>query len=531
LFFLIIPALLFLVLYSPNVHGPVDLFHEGEALAPAFEISHGKLPFRDVYLQHGWGVNAFRAQLAFLLFGESVAAHRRLSYGASGLLVPIAWIGVYLLLYSLFEKKVWILPILLLLALADVLITDRHLLPFLSFALLMSAVRGRRRFLLIAGALAGAAIFYSLDTGVYAFVIGILFLAACSIGDRSRSASDFGKSIVVFLAGAIAASLPFLLYLLGHGLLDDFFSNIYLQLRYQQETWGIAPPSAASLLGPFENATVRNRTFYVFIKWYFPALVYVITLIALLPVLRSRSLHKKDLPIALVLLMGIVFYPSALGRADEGHLMYAVAPFWILGVCFLSRAGGLKNEEVNAQSAFRYRRLLFSRTAAILVIVGFALYFWATCRNGGALQQRYHLARWKQSGMPGFVELNIERSGGIKVPAQQAKDIEETVAFINQHTQPDDPVFDFSNQGIYYFLSGRQNSTMFCQTAYAIPARLQAKALEQLRASPPAVVIMREEAAYNPRRRQPAIDEWLQTEYEEAARIGPNIILLPAQRS
>jgi hypothetical protein len=284
--------------------------------------------------------------------------------------------------------------------------------------------------------------------------------------------------------------------------------------------------------GPFENATVRNRTWYVFIKWYFPALVYILTALALLPRLRARSLSKEEAPILLVLITGIVFYPSALGRADEGHLMYAIAPFWILGVCLLARPRFLMfsntDQEAGESAPFqRFRRLFSGPIAAILIVISFALYFWATCRNGGMLQNRLQLAKWKSAGMPGYVSLNLERAGGIKVPARQAEEIEGTVAFIAAHTRPDQPIFDFSNQGAYYFLAGRKNSTMFCQAAYAIPTPLQKTALQQLEHSPPAAVILSEEPRYAPYQRQPLIDEWIRQRYEMAAHIGRNIILLP----
>jgi hypothetical protein len=531
-FLAIIPFLLFIVLYNPDINGPIDLFHEGESLSPAFEISHGKLPFRDVYLQHGWGANVLRTKLAFFLFGEnSVATNRNFRHGQSGILPPIIWIGVYLLLYALFRRKIWILPAFLLLALADVRFVDRHLLPILSVALLAWGMQGRRNAFLFSGMLAGAAIFYSLDMGMYAVLIGFVFITLYFIGDRF-SPFNFGKSAGRFAIGAAIGVFPFVLYLLLHGIFDDFVRNSYFQLRYQHEVWGIAPPSPASLLGPFENVTARNRTVYAFIKWYLPALVYVLTALSLVPAIIARSFEKRDMPLLLILIMGIVFFPSALGRADEGHLMYAIAPFWILGVCLLERSFSLvisrrkKTDDENLPP-LHYRRLYRRPLVTVLIILGLGLYFWVTCRNGGILQQQFKMLKAKPVEARRYVTLKGEQSGNVMVPKWQAEEIEKTVAFIDTYTGPDEPIFDFSNQGAYYFLASRRNSTMFSQAAYAIPMPLQEKAVAQLEQELPAAIILREGAAYSPEQREPLIDEWIWQRYAEAAHIGRNIILLP----
>jgi hypothetical protein len=532
-FFAVIPFLVFVVLYSSNINGAIDLFHEGESLSPAFEVSHGKLPFRDVYLQHGWGVNVLRTKLAFFLFGQdSVAANRTFHFGRHGVLTPIIWIGVYLLLYTLFRRKIWILPAFLLLGLADIRFQDRHLLPILSIALLAWGTQGRRNAFLFSGALAGAAIFYSLDMGIYAVLIGFAFIASYSIGDRSSSFSDFGKSARHFAIGAAIGAFPFILYLLWHGIFDDFVRNSYLQLRYQQEVWGIPPPSPASLLGPFKTVTARNRALYAFIKWYFPALVYVLTALSLAPAIVAGSFDKRDAPLLLMLIMGIFFFPSALGRADEGHLMYAIAPFWILGMVLLELSSSLvfsrrKSADDVSLPPLHYRRLYRGALVTFLIILAFGLYFWATCRNGGILQQRFEMLKAKPAEAQGNVNLQGERSGNVRVPEWQEEEIEKTVAFIDSHAGPDEPIFDFSNQGAYYFLAGRRNSTMFCQAAYAIPEPLQQKAVAQLEQAPPAAVILREDAKYAPHKREPLIDEWIRQRYAEAAHIGRNIILLP----
>lgn len=535
IFFVAVPFLIIAVLYESDVNGPIDLFHEGESLTPASETLRGKLPFRDIYLQHGWGANLLRSKFAFALFGVSAEANRRMSHGSvKGYLIPLAWISVYFLLYALFRKKILIVPTLAILGFADTLICDRHILVFLSMAFL---VFGKKRYGLnffLAGVLALIGFFYSLDTGVYAFAIGATFIAVCSIAGCKNPKGYANKAVISYLSGAAIGAFPFVCYLIWQGILDDFMMNCFFQLRYQAETWGIPLPSLASLLGPFENATTRNRTIYAIIKWYYPVLTYVLVCILLIPKLALRKLDESDLPLMLIVIAGIFFYRSAAGRADEGHLMYAIAPFWIMNFCFIERAllhvreRGAEPDIEEPPWSRKFHRICFNYFSICLVVVGLALYFWATCKNGGIVQRKTSLRSWKKETLPQYVALNVSRAGKIKLPPEQAEEIERTVAAIQAHSDWDQPIFDFSNQGAYYFLADRTSSIRFCQIAYATPPPLQERVVEELESSAPALVIIREGSAPEwavPN--QPLIENWIRENYPFKLELGPNAILLP----
>ena len=51
--YVILPVFIYLLTYSGNIHKEIDLFHEGERLAPLDEMLRGGVPFRDIYIQHG----------------------------------------------------------------------------------------------------------------------------------------------------------------------------------------------------------------------------------------------------------------------------------------------------------------------------------------------------------------------------------------------------------------------------------------------------------------------------------------------
>ena len=66
--YVILPIFIYLLTYSASIHGNIDMFHEGERLAPLNEMLHGGVPFRDVYVQHGLFQNAYLAWFGSLLF-------------------------------------------------------------------------------------------------------------------------------------------------------------------------------------------------------------------------------------------------------------------------------------------------------------------------------------------------------------------------------------------------------------------------------------------------------------------------------
>jgi hypothetical protein len=120
------------------------------------------------------------------------------------------------------------------------------------------------------------------------------------------------------------------------------------------------------------------------------------------------------------------------------------------------------------------------------------------------------------------------------VPPQQAEEIENTLAVIKACSNDNDCIFDFSNQGAYYFLADRKNSTSYPQAVYATPDKLENLMLSELKQTPPALVLLRDKEAPGwaiPR--QLLVRLWIQDWYPKKLLIGPNSILLkpsPASR-
>ena len=66
--YVVLPVFIYLLTYSGDIHKEIDLFHEGERLAPLDEMLRGGVPFRDIYIQHGVFQNAYLAWIGGQLF-------------------------------------------------------------------------------------------------------------------------------------------------------------------------------------------------------------------------------------------------------------------------------------------------------------------------------------------------------------------------------------------------------------------------------------------------------------------------------
>src|SRR5262244_85752 len=77
--------------HNGRIDGNLDTYHEGERLACFDALEAGRLPYRDIFVQHGLGEDIVKPWLACKLIEPSVAALRRTggnAYIYRGILPP-----------------------------------------------------------------------------------------------------------------------------------------------------------------------------------------------------------------------------------------------------------------------------------------------------------------------------------------------------------------------------------------------------------------------------------------------------------
>jgi hypothetical protein len=570
--YVLIPAIIYILIYNGGyIHGAIDMFHEGERLAPLNEALRGGVPYKDVYLQHGLFHNFLRPFLAAKLFGPSLASDRLLG----NILEPLGHIGFYLLALQVFRSKLSAF-LLLWVFLSGVseeflyrkisYISGRLLFAYFSLATLvfyLNRVRKspffQRKYLswlpAIAGIFSMIAVFYSLEIGLYTTVTCLLFLLVFGLSPQASGVSESlwkrilqrGKNgfrpLLVYVAGLFIVLIPVSIYMIIHGAFDDMLINSYIQTHYQGIIWGVSfPPLFPELAKIKSIESLKAFILSITFKWYMPILTYLIALTYLAyQTIRFRLWKEKSNVILLLLtIAGIVFLRTMLGRSDGAHF-YGIAFAWILGMylvesLFVSIWKELKMDFGVSVSWHSHKPIStlshpFSVNAwRACAIIAFIWYATSICNPIDTLKQI-------STTLTGYGTIDryninppIERAGSIEIPADQASQMKAVVSYIQSNTKPDETIFDFSNQGAYYFFADRPSATRYHQICYASIDAMQNEVINALENHKTRLVIFSNNAwmdsidGVTNSARNHMVAQYLKEKYAESAKIGPTII-------
>ena len=294
--YIILPIFIYLLTYSASIHGKIDLFHEGERLAPLNEMLHGGVPFRDIYIQHGLFQNAYLAWFGSQFFEPTLFGVRSME----DILDPLGYIALYLLGLQVFRGRFFTAFICVLIASGtEFWVSPRHSFGLISFAFVASSLthfQGTRTNkvptfvwkLLLAGLSTSLAFWYSTEIGLYTLGALGLFLIIYVLqgGFRTESRSErsqekkrgreFLLPLISYSCGALLGFLPMGIYFLSHGALNDVIWNSYIQCRYQLATWGLAFRSLSETLALLSTEGWHAFVFSEGFRWYLPICVFLI---------------------------------------------------------------------------------------------------------------------------------------------------------------------------------------------------------------------------------------------------------------
>lgn len=569
--FLILPILIYSLIYSGNGSSTIDLFHEGEQLASLNELMHGGVPFRDIYLQHGLFQNVGLAWLGSKIFGASLAGVRKMSH----FLEPLGYIAIYFLGTQLFRFGT--IPSILLTLITTSegnWVTARHSLALISFAWVANYLKTHHHNglyagwnplnintttlspwphsiqttgkhvlqklqetlaysmtfgwkLTVAGFFANFAFWYSTEIGLYALGSTSIFLLLYGIHREIPKRRQL-LPIGCYSSGVLIGSLPILTYFIVHGALDDLATNTWIQCRYQIPTWGLRFPPLSSILKPLNNPMVQNQ-WLVFLKsegfrWYLPIATFVVTS----SYLAYRSTRggfwnsESCNQLLLVLLGGVFFFRTALGRSDGSHLIFGSTFLWVIGILIIER--GLD-------------RLIRQKTGRLwgtilIAVLSISMTYY--------LHEAHHPIRAFKSRVNQFMNRSSEliaehtilnRIGRENIQIDQAKHVARVVAYIQNHTQPNERIFDFTSQGAYYFFANRPSATRYHQIAYASTSDMQMEVIHDLKNDKTNLIIFKTGGWFDQidgipsEQRHPIIAEYLKEHYKLAINIGGTQIL------
>ena len=555
--YIILPIFIYLLTYSGDIHGKIDLFHEGERLAPLNEMLHGAVPFRDMYIQHGLFQNAYLAWLGSQLFEPTLFGVRSLE----DILDPLGYVALYVLGLQVFRGRFLTAFICVLIASGtEFWVTARHSLGLISFALVANSLthfQGTRANkvptfvwkLLLAGLSTSLAFWYSTEIGLYTLGAIGLFLVIYVLqgGFRTESGTERGWKprqgekrgreyllpLISYGCGALFGFCSVGIYFLWHGALDDVIWNSYIQCRYQLATWGLAFPSLSETLALLSTDGWRVFVLSDGFRWYLPVCIFLIVAAYLTyRCLCGTGSEPNAMKLLLLLLGGIAFFRTALGRSDSGHLIYGATFLWLL--CLFPLEGGIFKMFRACLSFLRGNGRWRSALTAAWVLIPTAIFCWYVGEIHQPLAgfhekwQRLRQNPFKQS----VVTQELVRAGRVNIPDDQVEQVQKVVTYIQENTAQNEKIFDFTSQGAYYFFANRLSVTRFHQVSYASTPGMQQEVIEALEQDQTRLVIFKTGGWFDAvddipvEERHSLIAVYLQANYEPAVNINDTEILL-----
>ena len=498
---------------------------------------HGGVPFRDVYVQHGLFQNAYLAWFGNLFFEPTLFGVRSME----DVLDPLGYVALYLLGLQVFRGRFLTAFICMVIASGTAFwVSPRHSLGLISFAFVANFLTHSQSpskayafswKLLFAGLFTSLAFWYSTEVGLYTLGGIGLFLFIYGL----RSGIEIRKRplpLIHYSCGVLLGFLPVGLYFLFHSALDDAIWNSYIQCRYQLATWGLAFPSLSKTLTLLSTEGWRAFIFSEGFRWYLPICIFLIIAAYLTYRRLSGTNSTNTMKLLLLLLGGIAFFRTALGRSDGGHLIYGATFLWLL--CLLPLEGGIVRMFRVGLSSLRGERPWHAASKAAWVLIPIVIFCWYVGERHHPLAgfnqkwQRLRQNPFKQS----VVSEELVRAGAVDIPDDQVEQVQKVVAYIQENTEPKENIFDFTSQGAYYFFANRPGVSRFHQVSYASTPSMQQEVIEALERDKTRLVIFKTGGWFDNvdgirvEERHALIAAYLQENYEPAIDINGTEILM-----
>ena len=500
-------------------------------------MMHGGVPFRDVYVQHGLFQNAYLAWFGSLLFEPTLFGVRSME----DILDPLGYVALYLLGLQVFRGRFLTAFICMLIASGTAFwVSPRHSLGLISFVFVAnflthsewSSQRSRVSWqLVLAGIFTSLAFWYSTEIGLYTLGAIGLFLSIYGL-QSGMALRKRPFPLINYGCGVLLGFLPIAAYFFSHGALDDAIWNSYIQCRYQLATWGLAFPSLSKTLTLLSADGWHAFVFSEGFRWYLPICIFLI-LAAYLTYRKLSGTHSTNtMKLLLLLLGGVAFFRTALGRSDGGHLIYGATFLWLL--CLFPLESGIIKMFRAGLSALNGQRPWHAALKATWILILTLIFCWYVGEVNHplvGLNQKWQRLRqdpFKQNVVPE----ELARAGTVDIPDDQVQQIQKVVAYIQKNTESNENIFDFTSQGAYYFFANRPSVTRFHQVSYASTPAMQREVIEALERDKTRLVIFKTGGWFDAvdgirvEDRHPIIAKYLQENYALAVDINKTEILL-----
>lgn len=475
--YLLMPLLLFSVSYASTAHLSqwVDLFHRGESIGPASDYLRGKVPYRGVFALHGMLQDGLLDAWLMELFGRSLDV----SVARDALLGSLLGVSIWYLGVVIFRS----IPFAILVVGMGAWTTAENSRTFFSVAavaLFWHALARRSQVAaVLSGVLAGVALFFSYEIGVYTIGGALAISLVLAVIRRRVQWPGLGplRAAMGFLVGVIAGGAPFVIYLISRQALGEFARVSFIAIPdIIDAVWSLPFPDLVTMF----RHDLNLHTLADFVLWekfhliLSPLTIAIASVYYVQRVIRKRT-DMLDHALMTLTVFAAIAQRTAFGRAEFRHQYFAaflVGPLLILLALLAVRA----LRTVWQEGGEGTRAFVTSLSLAALMVAG--VLFWIPDLVDARISDLVNYQRRV---------LRVAHDPHADEVAQRIYEVSNAIHDLIPRRN--DPIFDFSNQPAFYFFADRPNPTRFYQVPIASPRAYQAEVIASLQAARPKVVI------------------------------------------
>jgi hypothetical protein len=474
---------------------PLEPFHDGEHLTPAFLLESGARPYRDYFVLHGLGVDGgldalvlgdppspFRVRrISTILDAATLALLAAIAAELCATATGVAF-AVFASLCALGAGQVPVFPYA---RLAPLLLATLGLLRYARRTTVAST-----RALLLAFAASTLGLLWSLDVGAYALAgttIAFVLMRIAKLEAKPLPA----KRVAMVIAAAIAMPIAILLALRAD--LAQFVVDSFVIIpRAIDAVWSLPAPSTLS----WESA-----------RYYLPPVFYTLLLLFALRA-WARGEREAAARLLIVGVLSLIVFRTASGRAGWSHTRFAIP---LLGVAIV---------------AFIIEPLLIAKRRVVAVALAIPLVVYLELIPNVTAGAKL-LAGWRaRQRHEGLVAYPFKTGKGIYTTQQNADELAALNGLLARVAPNDAPILDLSNErALYYLLQRRPSLRCFDVAMLSAPA-LRDEAMQQLARTPPACVIVEgmpevdQFDGVSNELRVPWLFAWVDAHYPRRERVG-----------
>jgi len=467
-------AFVILITLQPYfLYGEMNYFELGIYLPNINAVLDGLIPYRDFFHLRG-PLEVYVPAFFMSLFGENAAILSIYFYvGTVVTLLIGVWIAkdIYRTRFALYLM----VPVFVGRTFPRVVFTNwggmRFGLGLLAVLLAIGFLRRKKFPLLVAsGVISGLALLTSVEIGVFS-ILSIMATCIFALCFSLYEKKIVLKMIRTYILGLALVLLPYAGYLFSTQSLVAFFDTIYSVINWQV---GFSDHLFEDHPKNFIEIILAMSPFNSNFKHLTPAYCYLFFIIYIAFRIKKNTLKARHLYIVAVAFYGLMMYIAAFRKIGAAQFEMALQPekillFFMLEETYLwlrdrkHKIGGMIQDQMLKSK----RRINQLKTFGInFLILGFIM------SSLGYSVMRYDrrffsfqyvknilLNRDVDTLIPmsdqKMERMNLERLKGMVVPSWQAQDFRQLTEFVNQNTEPDEPVFMFPELGFYSFIIDR----------------------------------------------------------------------------